>query len=329
MKNIFFLAVALVMFSACSSKSKFVPEKITSKIDYSSNLQSELVEVSREGATYANGMVVSNKRGLLKHRLEKGYHFVSDDGKAILVADANAHVKVLQDGKIRFEKEFDFALSSGSIKENLLALVFSNNTLMLYDMVQDKELYREDLEPTYANDSRLANPLFLNDLVIFPTLDGRLLMMDSIQKVILRDVAISDKALFNNVIFLEEEDNILVAATGSKVISINAETIETKRVDVKDVLYGDKNVYIFTKTGKILKCDSSLNVLKEVKFPFAIFSAVMNTDGIYVVEKSGYLIAMDKNLENSKTYALPSEINKPLFTFGNRLFFGKRFIKLH
>ncbi len=328
MKNIFLLFISLFLLSACSSKSKFEPMEVLSTLKYDANMKSQLNDVSREGATYENGMLVTKKSGLLKNKIEKDFRFVFDSGSTILVAREDGTVKVILNGETRFDKKFDYALSAGAIKNNLLALVFSNNTLVLYDMKADKELYLEALEPTFANDARLANPVFLNDLVIFPTLDGRLLIMDSIKKVVLRDVAISDKELFNNVIFLDEKNNVLVAATATKVIAINPKQINTKRIDVKDILYDTNALYIFTKTGKVLLTDLNLNVKKEMKFPFAMFSAVMSTDVLYVVEKSGFLIEIDKNLESSKVYELPSEINKPLFTFKNRLFFGQHFLKI-
>jgi len=215
------LLLALLLISGCSSKSKFSPAEVTSKLSYDMDMKSELSDISRDGATYTNGMVLSNKRGLLKHKIEKDFRFIYDSRRAILLAKEDGMVKVVSGDKTVFEKKFDFALSSGAIKNNVLAVILSNNTLILYDIIQDKELYSEALEPTFANDARLANPLFLNDLVIFPTLDGRLLIVDAKRNIVLRDVAISDKELFNNVIFLAEKNNILVAATGSKIIAIN------------------------------------------------------------------------------------------------------------
>jgi hypothetical protein len=328
MKNILLALIPLLFFSACSSKSEYEPKEIASTLKYDANMKSELADVSRDGATYQNGMVVTKKRGLLKEKIGDGFRFVYDSGREILVANADGMVKVIRSGETRFKKQFPFALSSGAIRGNLLALILSNNTLILYDMAKDKEVYSEALEPTFANDARVANPLFLNDLVIFPTLDGRLLIMDSTRKTIVRDVAISNRELFNNVIFLEEKNNVLVAATASKIIVINPKNIFTKRIDIKDVIYDNNHLYLFTKTGKILLLNMRLEVLKEKKFPFAIFSAVMGTDKLYVVEKSGYLIEIDKNLEHSKVYALPSEIDKPIFSFKNRLFFGQQFLKI-
>ncbi len=328
MKNIVLLLIAVLLLGGCSSKSKYQPEKVTSTLKYDTSLHASLRDVSREGATYNNGMVISQKRGLLKFKIDKNFRFIYDSGRAILIADNTGAVKIVAKGKTLFEHQFDFAISSAAFRGNIIAAVLSNNTLVLYDMKAKKQLYAEALEPTFANDARLANPLFLNDLIIFPTLDGRLLVMDGRKKVILRDVAISDKELFNNVIFLEERNDILVAATASKVIVINPRTIKTMRIDVKDIIYDKQAVYIFTKTGKVILTDLDLKVLKEKKFPFAMFSAVMRAKKIYAVEKSGYVIEMDKNLENVKVHALQNEISKPVFAFRDRLFLGSEFIKL-
>jgi len=322
------LLLALLLISGCSSKSKFSPAEVTSKLSYNMDMKSELSDISRDGATYTNGMVLSNKRGLLKHKIEKDFRFIYDSRRAILLAKEDGMVKVVSGDKTVFEKKFDFALSSGAIKNNVLAVILSNNTLILYDIIQDKELYSEALEPTFANDARLANPLFLNDLVIFPTLDGRLLIVDAKRNIVLRDVSISDKELFNNVIFLAEKNNILVAATGSKIIAINPKNINTKRINVKDIVYDNNAIYLFTKTGKVQKLDLNLKVIKEIKFPFAVFSAVMGMEKLYAVEKSGYLIEMDKNLETFKVYELPSEIEKQMFAFKDRIFYGKHYLKI-
>ncbi len=315
------------LFLGCSSKSRYEPTKVEKKLQYDVNLKSTLLDVSRDGATYKNGMVVTKKRGLLKDKIPSGYHFVYDSGRAILVSNEFGDILVLEGSKEIFKKRFAYAVASGAIRENLLAVVLSNNTLVLYDMRANKELYKETLEPTFANDARVANPLFLNDLIVFPTLDGRLLIMDAKRKVMIRDVAISNKSLFNNVIFLGERDNVLIAATASKIIAINPRTINTKRIDVKDLIFDQNRLYIFTKTGKILLTDLHLNVKKEIKFPFAIFSAVMDANKLYAVEKNGYLIEVSKDLSGYKVYELPSEIDKLLFGFKDRLFFGQHFLK--
>ncbi len=329
MKSLLLACATLVVFAGCSSKSTYTPKQVSAKMPYQADMKASLVDVGRDGATYSDGKIINKRRGLLAYKeQEKGYHFIYDSGKQILLADADGGVKVVADNKARFSKKFDFALSSGAIKGNIAALVFSNNTLTLYDIKADKELYSEALEPTFANDARLANPLFLNDLVVFPTLDGRLLIMDALRKVVVRDIAISNKKLFNNVIYLNVKNDVLVAATGSKLVAIDAKNIQTKSFAVKDVLLDSNGIYLFTKVGEVKLLDYQLNVKKEIKFPFAIFAAVMQKDKLYAVEKGGYLIVMDKQLSNYNVYELPEKIQKPIFAFKDRLFVDKNFIKL-
>ena len=328
MMKIIALFIAVYLFTGCSSKSEYKPQKVLSTLSYSNNMRTELRDVSRDGATYEDGKVLSKKRGLIKYKLEKAYRFLYDSGHLIVATKEDGMVKVFSEDKTIFEKKFDYPVASASLRKDRLALVLSNNTLVLYDIKGDKEIFREALEPTFANDARLANPLFLKELVIFPTLDGRLYIVNTLKNIAVRDISVSNQELFNNIIFLEEKKDILVTATASKVVVITPKAIETKRIDVKDVLYGNGVLYIFTKTGKVIKTDLKLKTIKEIKFPFAHFSVVTMSDKIYMVEKSGYVIEIDKALQSPKVYALPSEINKPVYAFKNRLFFGQHFLKL-
>ena len=319
---------ALVLFSGCSSKSYFSPKKVDSNLAYKLDLKTPLSDVSRDGSTYNDGRVVTKKRGLLGTVIPKGFRFVYDAGNAILVADASGEVKILQNGKTIFSNKFDTALSSGAIKGNIGAFVFSNNKLMIYNISQNKVIHEEELEPTFALDSRVANPLFLNNLVVFPTLDGRLLFIDKDRKTVIRDVALSNKKIFNNVIFLQKRGNVIVAATAYKVISISQQAVNTKRVDVKDIVYDPNRIYIFSKSGNVIMSDLNLKTIKEKKFEFANFSAVSSLKKIYAVEKGGYLVSMDKNLENVEVSKLPDSIDKPVFAFKNKLFIDRFFVNL-
>ncbi len=322
------LAILLLIFSGCSQKSYFKPQKIDRSLGYKLDLAQKIYDVSRDGLTYKDGSVVTNKRGMLKYKIPAQSRFVYDAKNAILVADKLGNVAIIKDGKTLFKHTFDTAISSGSIEGKMLAVVLANNLLILYDTVANKEVYREELEPTFAQDARIANPIFVKNLVIFPTLDGRLLVFDQKSKRVIKDLALSSKELFNNVIFLKELNNVVVAATRYKVISVSPNSLMTKRVDLKDLVYDGRNIFIFTNGGEIIKCDLNLKTIKTKKFKNAIFSAVGYADKIYAVEKSGYVLVLDKNLDNLHIIKLPSKIDKPIFIFRNKLFFDRFFIDL-
>jgi hypothetical protein len=331
MRGVFLSLTTLLLFiSGCSSKNYFEPEKVESMLKYERDLNVPLSSVARDGATYKSGNIISNKRGLLKFRLPKGFRFVNDNGRVVIAADNSGNLTMYDNnGNEIWDKKFDVAVSGASYKRGLLALIFANNKIALYDTKRDKEIYKEELEPVFALDSRVANPIFVNDLIIFPTLDGRLLVMDMNRKLIVRDIALSNRELFNNVIYLKEVGGTVVAATAYKVISVSVQKINSKRVDVKDLIFDGEYIYIFTKSGKVIKCDKSLKSIKELNLPFAVFSAVSKSGGyLYAIEKSGYLIKIDSDLNGYSVYQLPQKIDKPIFVFGDKLFIDRGFLRL-
>ena len=329
MKKLWLIIPALVlMLGGCASKNIYTPRQIKGTLNYSGRLPAPIVEVTREGAVLKNGQIITARDGLLDLKLPKGFAYLGEDGERIIAAADDGRLIILskKDGKKLFSESFEEAVASASVKGDLLAMVLANNTLVLHDLRLNEMIYKEPLPPAPALDARMANPVFLNDLIVFPSLDGRLLVMQSDKKVVLRDIAISDKPLFNNVIYLKVIHNTMIAATGSKVISINPKTIQTMVVGVKDVIYTDEGVYLFTKGGRVIWTDPFLRIKRELKFPFAIFSAVSLGKNLYGIEKSGYLIRIDKTLQNYQVYQLPEKIRTKVFAYDDHLYFDDRYI---
>ncbi|HIO90709.1 MAG TPA: hypothetical protein EYG69_02945 [Campylobacterales bacterium] len=328
---ILFITIFIILLSGCSSKTYFEPSSIAGKIEYKESLNSLLKDVSRDGATFADGQVVTKKSGLLTgFNIPSNFKFLSDNGSEIAISDIHGNLKILSknDGSELFSNEFSAQILSCTKRGNFLAMLDSNNALLLYDISASKLLYKEKLEDSVAVDARVANPLFLNDLVVFPTLDGRLLIMDLNKKRILRDIAISDRRIFNNVIFLGVHNNIMVAATSSKVISITPTDIKNYKVGVKDILYIDNQVYIFTKAGSVILLDNQLQKISELKLPFAIFSTAFSGNMIYAVEKKGFIIEIQKDLSSHKVYELADEVNVPVIGYKGQVFIGDKVIYL-
>jgi hypothetical protein len=159
--------------------------------------------------------------------------------------------------------------------------------------------------------------------------------VDINDKKVVKDVVISSEKNFNNVIFFDIIDNRLVAATPTKVISINPKFANFLDADVVDIIFIKDGVYVFTKDGRIILTDPDLRVLKEKKFPFARFVGVIYGKYIYAVEKGGYLIATDINLASSHVfkfsapfYGMSSEFDGFLFTGGDSIFYDNKQFKL-
>ncbi len=323
--------LGLIVFGGCAHKNRYEPQKVDAKVSAYQKVEKGLRHVVREGGVIKKNTIVSKKSGEITGILPKGFFFINESDGKVIVADNNGNLEILAKAnpKPLFHKKFAQPVMSATLQGNLLALILADNTIMLYDIKADREIYREAEEKVIAIDARAANPVFINDLIVFPTLDGRLLIMDSKTKTILRDVAISDKDLFNNVIFLKVHGNILVAATASKVIAITPKNIYTYNANIKDILYVGDDIYLFTKEGKVIHLNEKLQKVQESDFEFANFVAVAEMNGkLYGVEKNGYLIEMDRNLSNIKVKALKDVVEAPVLIAKDKLYIGDKEIKL-
>jgi len=330
MKYIFGFLVVFLFFG-CSSKSYFEPKTVAGSVNYSGSVVTPIVDTTRDGATLEDGRVITKKSGMIQNlRLPQGFRYVSENDTSIVAADIYGDVYVISksDSKILHKLKFDAQILSATLKNNLLAMVDANNNILLYDINQHKLLYKERLHEAVAVDTRLANPLFINDLIVYPTLDGRLLIMNMYEKRVLRDIAISDNDIFNNVIFLGVKQDVLIAATRTKVISVTTSSIKRYKVGVKDIIYDDSGrVYVFTKDGRVVLLTNTLQKLNELKLPNAIFSAVFESDSkIYAVEKTGYLIEIAKDLSSYTVKELSDDIEVPVIGFKNRVYIGDKYI---
>lgn len=91
------------------------------------------------------------------------YVGVSRCGELMIVDDKNAvclHIK------------WSGTVASAALKDNLLAVVLGSNELALIDIKDGKHHIKQD--DVYVLDSRIASPYFLGDLIVFPTLDSKI-----------------------------------------------------------------------------------------------------------------------------------------------------------
>ncbi len=328
--KVFVFCIVFILFSGCSSKSIYEPNKIVGVVDYDGKLPAKIVDVTRSGATLENGQVIVKKYGLLKTKIPKGYRFLSFGNKKIISTSPTGKLEIetLKDKNI-FSYNFKNIIASAKLNKNILALVFADNSIELFDIKQKKILFNKKLDDICAVDARIANPYFLGTLVVFPTLDGRLVIVDTNTYKEIKDIVVSSKKYFNNVIFLNVLDNRLVAATQNRIISIDPKNVYFMNVGVKDIIFLGERIFIFTKDGRIILSSSTLQNLKERKFKFANFSTAIYGNFIYAIEKSGYLIAVDKNLITANVYQLPNAINDLMFTTGKTLYYNDEYFKLN
>ncbi len=323
------LVLTLLILGGCGTKREsFEPLSSWGKISYDGRLPSAIIDVAKEGATLKNGQIIT-KEGLLSLKLPEGYTFLGDwNGRYLASSKCEDLIIVDEKGEVLYRKKFDVLVASASFRENMLAVVLGDNSVQLIDIESDSILFQKSGGMVFAHDSRIATPYFLTSLLIFPTLDGRLLVFDLKKSELLRNIVVKSEKFFSNVIFLDVLEDRLVAATRQRVVSISPKSIEFLDEDIRDVITLNNRVIIFTKDGRVILSNADLKVLKSEKFKFATFVGASYAESVYIVERGGFLIELDSKLALSKIYELPSSIESSVFITNEKLFFKDKYFIL-
>lgn len=319
----------VVLMSGCGTKRQsFEPTALAGEVDFDGSLPATIVDVVRSGATLENGQIIT-KKGLLDIKMPEGFLYIGDDGERYIgVSQCSALIIMDKNSKVIYKKVFDSVVASASLKDDSLAVVLGSNKLILIDIKKDEVVFEKIEDKVYAHDSKIAAPYFLTGLLIYPTLDGKLVIVDNKSKKVLREVVVKSEKFFSNVIYLDVLGDRLVAATKKRVISINPKSMTFLDEDVRDVIILENRVLVFTKDGRIVLTDSDMKVLKEKKFKFASFAGTIHGQFVYIVERGGYLIATDLDLISANVYELPDEIESFVFTTNNILYYDDSYFKL-
>lgn len=321
-KLLIFTACALLILTGCTTKRQyFEPTEVSKEMSYTDNLPSSIKYTTRNGATLEDGEIIT-KNGLSKNiKLAKNDSFIGEFEGKFIVSNLDGTLKVIDNTQTIYERKFNNAIISASIEGQMLAALSSNNTIYLIDINSDSVSLQYTIGDTYAQDSRAAAPVFLNSIIIYPTLDGKIMIIDKAKGAIIRDAVVSSEPFFNNIIFLDIIQDKMFAATATKVMMISPNNTKYYDGQIKDVLSYQNKIFIFLKDGNIEVTDLELNSLAKKEFKFAIFSNIIPSgDNLYIFEKTGYLIKTDLDLKNSEVIELNSEIKDKSFA-GKRAFY--------
>ena len=314
------LIVSSILFSGCSGKQYFEPEKIHSVS--TSSYGSSIMDLSRDGATLVNGHYIGKSGVNHKIELAKGYRFLSENSHYVLSANIEGVLNIID--KDTNEAIRAVALHtpvvSATIRNGLIAYILNNNTFGLYRISDNKKVFENRSERTYAIDTRAASPMFIDNLVVMPMLDGKLIIVDAANSDNTKVVYLSSNQVFNNVIYLSRTGNTMVATTPKKVITIGNNGKKEYRANISEVAISDNNIYLFTKEGEVIRLNKSLEVLARKKFKFAHFSAATTfLDKVFGLDQQGALIVLSSDLSQSKVYDL-GKVKKPAFITGTKLY---------
>ncbi len=323
MKILSIIAIALLLITGCADKKYFEPE--TTHGDYlkdSKSMPSEIISFNRSGATLENGQIITKDK-ISSYKLQEGYYFVNDSDRGVIASDNKSKIII---GSTSFD--LGGIVVAASLKGSTLAVIFSDNSFALYDINKKKYLLKDYLDESLANDIRITNPIFLTNIVLFPTLNGRVLVVSLKEQKIVKTILVDANGTFNNIIYLNVINDSLVTATANKIIIVGTDDLSIKDYDIRDVITYKNNIYIATIDGQLIKLDMNLNEIAKKKYKFARFYALAYGTSLYALESQGFLINIDSEFTSDKIFEFSFDENDKAIGINNRFYFGNEYLEV-
>jgi hypothetical protein len=200
--------------------------------------------------------------------------------------------------------------------------------MALYSLESKKLLFKEPSNAPVAVDARISNPYFLKELVMFLTLDGKIVIVNSETKQVLRSVVVGSDEYFNNITYMNVIDNNLVASTGNTVLALSQKEAREK-YEIRNIAYTTDGIWLTTKQGEVIALSPTLQLKAKKKFPFAHFVGIsVQNDRVFVMEQEGYMIALSKNLLTYDIYDIDMDSANKIFVGDGQFYFDDRYINL-
>jgi len=302
-KYILIASIFVLIFSACSTKKVFEPKNVDDDWNKYASLDEDIVDTSFNVALLEDGTVLT-KDGIINAKIDEENRAISYSDNWIVSASLDGNVTLTSTDDTTLQENFSLkkTIAAASVKDDTLAILFADNELALYSISTKKIFFRDQGSESLAVNTKIVNPYFLNDLVVFSTLDGKIVIVNAKLKKKLRTVIVSAEDHFNNVIYFKMIKDKIVAATGYKILSMSDKEIRAK-YEIRNMVYDDKNIFIATKQGEVVSLTPNLELNAKIKFPFAHFlGMISNEDKLYILEKEGYMIVLNKNMKDYTIY---------------------------
>ena len=299
------LLFSLFVFSGCSSKEYFAPEVVKDDWDKQEFLDETIIHTTADGAVLENGQILT-KEGVQEYSLPKGYSYIGQSDGWIIASKVDGELLLQSIDDITTEINLDLkkTIAGATVKDDHVAVLFATNEMALYTLSTKELIFKESGNAPIAVDTRIVNPFFLNELVLYLTLDGKIVIINSETKQVLRSMLVSSEENFNNIIYFNVIDNVMVAATGYRLFSLS-EKERREKYEMRDIIFSDEGIWITTKEGEVVALTPSLQLKAKRKYPFAHFlGMIMTEDKLYLLERQGYIIELSKDLAVSDIYEL-------------------------
>ncbi len=318
-------AITLFILTGCSTKQYFEPEDTQGSYNAEERYMSEQIKTFNvDGATLEDYKII-NKAGISKYSLPENYEFINKSDGRILAASKDGQLLIgNKENIIHFKKD----VISAALKANLLALVFTDNSVALYDIKTKKFKFKEYGKASLINNIKIANPVFLDDIILFPSLNGNLIIASSITFKLIKTINIDPDNQINNVIFLKTIGNTMIAATSNKILSLGDGSFSIEDYSISNIISHDNYLYLSTIEGNVVKLNLLLEEISNQKFKFAKIYALGYGSSLYALESQGYLIKFSENLAQNQIYDFSFDEDSKVIAIDDMLYFDNNAIKL-
>jgi len=315
------------LFFGCTSKSVYVPKNLTSFISYGKALPQRLVASNLYGASMNKGGIVTEQISQ-KNILKNGHLLINADKDYIITADLNGEINVFDaDCNEILALKMPDTILVATYSKKYLAAISIKNEIFVVDVTTHKILHSQKEKQAITSTNNIAAPIIQGEKIIFGTLDSKIIILDG--QTLKRSFVVSTKEYFSNIKKMILFKGKIVVLGGEKIFAFDENGFHKKEMDAKFIIADENNLYALNADGKILILDEQLNIKRQTKFMFAKYSgATLYKDRLLVLENSGYMISLSKDLSSHKTYELPDNLDDSFFLGNKYFYYGKKIIDL-
>lgn len=285
------------------------------------------VASNSSGLSFDDGSVLLKDGELVRGLLKKDFLLVGSQKDMIIASSKNEIVVINKNAQELLRLNVSQRILSASIRDGILAAIGANNSLLLVSMSDKKVIFSHDENRVSTITTLVAPPLFHENMVVFGSLDGKLVFVDLGLKDVKKSIIVTTKKNFANVSSLFVFGSSIIASGGDDIVMVSAHYTDSIKKQTRFLFSYGKEIYLIANDGRLTVMDKNLSQKRSIKMPFARISGVnVNKNGIFLVENRGFLLHISKDLKKITAYELADNLEDYFFVSKDAFYYGKRVI---